>query len=70
VTGSGRLVIRVIVTGLLVLGTAAASTAATATSGLGSLRPAIEHCGTTLRPQARNKFGINRMLSIGHIRGF
>jgi hypothetical protein len=50
--------------------TAAASTATTASSGRGGLRPAIEHGGTTVRPQARNKFGINRMLSIGHIRGF
>jgi hypothetical protein len=34
------------------------------------LRPGTEQGEATVPPQARNKFGINRMLSIGHIRGF
>jgi hypothetical protein len=50
--------------------TAAASTAPTASRGRGRFRPAIEHGGTTVRLQVRNKCGINRMLSIGHIHGF
>jgi hypothetical protein len=58
--------------------TAAASPASAASSGRaraapprhGRLRPGIGQGEATVRPQARNKFGINRMLSIGHIRGF